>query len=803
MVRNPLAVLASWHSLDHPIRQGHAPMAEALDPALAQRLAAVDGARPRRLALLDWYFQRFLKVLGPKRILLYEEIIASDGACLAGLAPQARQLPKLLDAPLENRNDNALYGAAAQAREDAQTLLATPNHACWRLYEKAEVAALLEALRSRSAQAAAPPPHEPPAQREPSPPLERRGSSPAASPSRPLASGEPSGAYQPKLSFVIVGAQKCGTTALAEYLRQHPQIGMPLEEGHVFDAPDFSPNWSPQEIDERYAPRFEHCRQAEVFGESTPFYLFLPEAAAALRRYNPNLKLIVLLRDRVERAISHYYMERNRGNENAPLWLALLAEPLRTGRPAAPDGLDLALRRYSYHSRGLYSRQILNLQQHFPSNQVHFIRTPDLRSDHQFVLRRLFAFLGVAEDVAMQHRIVQAGNYPQDHHRLVSWMLRLSYLREAKRMKLLSQQLDGPSAKVLQSFGHKPPNDPVAAGALVRSPARGLWCKTTNSSTNRSSASAQPASAPSSSSRTPTISIVISAYKMQREAPRTLLSFLPPLQKCTKGINYEIIIVDNGSPKPLMLDDIISSAKRPVRLVRVEPKEARVSPVNAINTAVRDHAAGDFIMVCIDGARLASSHLVCRTASILARHPNAFIYVGSRHLGRKLQMQSVQEGYDQTMEDAMLNSVAWDCDLDQLYPISVWAGSHKNGDPLLQNESNAFTLSREMWNLEGGYNEKFTSPGGGLCNLELFGRLACKTDALNVLLLGEATFHQVHGGIATSNDSFFNDALDEYFHVTGREYAHPLYQFFADLGEHHNRMHKLKRFLFSKTSDAA
>lgn len=461
VVRNPLAVLASWHSLDHPIRQGHAPMAEALDSALAQRLAAVDGARPRRLALLDWYFQRFLEVLGPERMLLYEEIIAGNGACLAGLAPQARQLPKLLDAPLESRNDNTLYGCAAEAREDAQTLLATPNHACWRLYEKAEVAALLEALGSRNAQAAAPPSHEPPPQREPSAPLGQRGAPQAASPSRPPACGEPSSAYQPKLSFVIVGAQKCGTTALVEYLRQHPQIGMPLEEGHVFDAPDFSPNWSPQEIDERYTPRFEHCRQAEVFGESTPFYLFLPEAAPALRRYNPNLKLIVLLRDRVERAISHYYMQKGRGREKAPLWLALLAEPFRVGRCPDPRSRRSPQRVSSYRSRGLYSRQLGNLYRHFPRRQVQIIHNSDLLADHQATLRQVFAFLGVAEDAMMQPLTA----FPRPHgaggalvvrkdgaakptsslpkepsrrrHRVVSWLLRLSYLREEKRAQVL------------------------------------------------------------------------------------------------------------------------------------------------------------------------------------------------------------------------------------------------------------------------------------------------------------------------------------------------------------------------------
>ena len=463
VVRNPLAVLASWHSLDHPIRQGHAPMAEGLDQPLAQQLAAVEDEGTRRLALLDWYFRRFIEVLEPERILRYEDIIASNGTGLAGLAPQARQLPKLLDAPLENRNDNALYGTAEDALVDAEALLATPNHACWRLYDQADVATLRDTLHSKNASPVAPTLHEPSIHVEASVPQDPPALHQPPNSAQLDPSPEPpaSGAYQPKLGFMIVGAQKCGTTALAEYLREHPQIGMPLEEGHVFDAPDFSPDWSPQEIDERYAPRFEHCRQPAVLGELTPIYSFFPEVAAALKRYNPDLKLIVLLRDRVARAISHYYMQKSRGKENAPLWLALLAQPFRVRRCSDPRSWQSPQRISSYRSRGLYSRQLSNLYRHFPRRQVHIIHNSELLANHQIVLRQVFAFLGVAEDAMMRPLVAfprphgaggplviredgdtkQAPSLPNDPskrcHPVVSWLLHLSYLREEQRAKAL------------------------------------------------------------------------------------------------------------------------------------------------------------------------------------------------------------------------------------------------------------------------------------------------------------------------------------------------------------------------------
>ena len=104
------------------------------------------------------------------------------------------------------------------------------------------------------------------------------------------------------------------------------------KEVRLFDAPEYSSDWTPEQIDEHYRPYFEHCSGARVRGETTPIYLFFPEIARELERYNLELKLIVLLRDPVERAISHYYMERNRDAERLPLWLALLCEPIHVRR---------------------------------------------------------------------------------------------------------------------------------------------------------------------------------------------------------------------------------------------------------------------------------------------------------------------------------------------------------------------------------------------------------------------------------------------------------------------------------------
>ena len=243
-----------------------------------------------------------------------------------------------------------------------------------------------------------------------------------------------SGTCRPMLDFMIVGAQKCGTTALAHFLSQHPEIGMASpKEVHLFDAPEYSSDWAAKDIDERYRLHFRHCTGAKIRGEATPIYMFLPDIAPELKRYNPDLKLIVLLDDPVERAISHYYMEKSRDQEHRPLWLALLSEPLRLRRCRNAMEHGSAMRLWSYRRRGLYSVQLRNLYRCFDRDRVLVVRTRDLLRRHDIVLARVFAFLRVSEHVRIEPEIVFRGERGDRKHRVVSWLLRLSYLAERAR----------------------------------------------------------------------------------------------------------------------------------------------------------------------------------------------------------------------------------------------------------------------------------------------------------------------------------------------------------------------------------
>ena len=201
---------------------------------------------------------------------------------------------------------------------------------------------------------------------------------------------------EPLLRFVIGGAQKGGTSALARYLDAHPALCLPTgKEGHVFDAPDFDDAWLPAEIDARCTSLFDPARADALHGDATPFYLLHPRVVARIARYNPAMRWIVLLREPAERALSHHRMERSRGRERWPLWLALLLERWRLAGHHDDFSRSSPMRRHAYRLRGDYARQLDVLLQHVPRAQVLVLRSDHLRADPGACVASACRFLGV------------------------------------------------------------------------------------------------------------------------------------------------------------------------------------------------------------------------------------------------------------------------------------------------------------------------------------------------------------------------------------------------------------------------
>jgi Sulfotransferase domain len=191
-----------------------------------------------------------------------------------------------------------------------------------------------------------------------------------------------------QLDFIVAGAQKCGTTALHYQLEKHPQIALPqTEELHFFDNEElFETNPDYDRLRENFHPK----SSAKVAGESTPIYLYWRPAIERIWNYNKNIKLIVLLRNPVDRAFSHWNMQRERGYDTLDFLDAINAEEQRQ-EEAAP----LQSRRFSYIGRGLYDEQLTRAFKFFPREQIRVVWSEDLRTDFTNTINSIFNFVGV------------------------------------------------------------------------------------------------------------------------------------------------------------------------------------------------------------------------------------------------------------------------------------------------------------------------------------------------------------------------------------------------------------------------
>lgn len=283
------------------------------------------------------------------------------------------------------------------------------------------------------------------------------------------------------------------------------------------------------------------------------------------------------------------------------------------------------------------------------------------------------------------------------------------------------------------------------------------------------------------------LSVVVITHNMERELPRTLKSLSDTMQAGIAAEDYEIIVVDNGSRHPPVEAEMKLIARN-VSVFHVDTPSR--SPVSAIHLGL-SAASGDLIGVWIDGARMASPGLLKMALGASKLHPNPVIGTLAFHLGPKVQMESVHEGYCQAVEDEQLATSAWESDGYRLFGISCFAGSSRGGWFALPAETNALFLPKSEWNrLDGGFDPRFTAPGGGLANLDIWRRLA--EDAQNgiIMLLGEGTFHQFHGGIATNAmKSPWHEFAAEYRLITGRAYEPPTRSplYFGNFNEHSRR----------------
>jgi hypothetical protein len=191
-----------------------------------------------------------------------------------------------------------------------------------------------------------------------------------------------------RLDFVLAGAQKSGTTALHYFLNKHPNITMgDQQEIHFFDNDAlFAGEVDYEELHKHYPP----VAPSTIAGDCTPSYVYHQPAAERIWNYNPKTKLLILLRNPVDRAFAHWNMQRFRGREPLDFFDAVREEKTRiAGAPPAEA------RRFAYVDRGLYGKQLARLLKFFPREQIKAVKFEEFRDKQRQALISIFSFLGL------------------------------------------------------------------------------------------------------------------------------------------------------------------------------------------------------------------------------------------------------------------------------------------------------------------------------------------------------------------------------------------------------------------------
>jgi hypothetical protein len=222
--------------------------------------------------------------------------------------------------------------------------------------------------------------------------------------------------------FVIIGAQKCGTSSLYRYLNEHPAVAPAAgKEVHYFDL-HFrrGPRWYRAHFPTVLYSEFFRVRTGQrlMTGEASPYYMFHPRVPERIKTLLPAVKLIALLRDPVERALSAFHHQVRRGSEPLPFIEAIEQEPHRLAGEVEKLTRDdtyrsHAHRHHSYLARGIYADQLEAWMRVFPREQILVIRSEDFFERPAGIVAGVLSFLGLPPFHAQKFQRFNVGDYPQ------------------------------------------------------------------------------------------------------------------------------------------------------------------------------------------------------------------------------------------------------------------------------------------------------------------------------------------------------------------------------------------------------
>jgi len=231
------------------------------------------------------------------------------------------------------------------------------------------------------------------------------------------------------VNFLVVGVQKSGTTALYNYLSCHEEISLSQKkELHFFDN---DANFTVPMVD--YAAYHKHffiTKQTKTVGEITPIYMYWNDSIKRIWNYNANMKIVVLLRNPIYRAYSHWNMEYDRGCEALPFLNAIKQE-----RKRAELLLPNKDRVHSYVDRGYYVEQLRNIYRFFPKEQVLVIKHEALQNNHEWVLSEISKFLQISPFKSQQNISMHSREYKAPLSLEAFNILKKKYFLEIKQLE--------------------------------------------------------------------------------------------------------------------------------------------------------------------------------------------------------------------------------------------------------------------------------------------------------------------------------------------------------------------------------
>lgn len=263
------------------------------------------------------------------------------------------------------------------------------------------------------------------------------------------------------------------------------------------------------------------------------------------------------------------------------------------------------------------------------------------------------------------------------------------------------------------------------------------------------------------------LTVILISYDMAREIPRTLEGLSRAYQDGAEELEYEVILVDNGSPAPLQ-ESSWKHVDVPVRLIQLENDSP--SPAHAINVALSE-SSGEVVCLMIDGAHLLTPGVFRLALTACDAFRSAIVATRYFWLGPEEQNESVLHGYTKRIEDQLLEYINWPEDGYRLYDIGspLLAGAERVTWLNKMFESNCLFMHRGIFDAIGGADEKFVLPGGGMINSDIYKRAADLEGVTPVQLVGEGSFHQLHGGTTTNVSPRERDARVEKFMEEYRE----------------------------------